>query len=408
MRIKIPYDGAEVELDFPFGADILEAINPPVISDQIVRNKINASFSEFKHSFSGKRVSVIVNDATRRLPTPKILRFLLKMIPASQMEILIATGTHRAPTDHELNIVLGDTRKIFSGRIHIHDCRDESSLVNVGVTFRGTPVILNRKLIEAESIVAINSVEPHFFAGFTGCWKSFVPGLSGFSTTVQNHSLAKDEYAKSLSLEKNPLHQDLMEAADFVKNKPIFSIQLITSREGEIVDIYSGDLKPSFDKACLKAKDIFTVDIKNKYEIIFAVGEPPLDINLYQLQKGQEHGAEAVADGGILVVVGACPEGTGSEYFIKLSEDYPTPALALSDKAMQDNRFGIHKLVKTARRLKKIKIWYITKVDDKTIRKVYYEPKESIQAALNDALETMGRHARVAVLRDACFIVPFI
>jgi lactate racemase len=408
MRIKIPYDGAEVDLEFPSDVTILEGKSPATVSDNTVRSKLLSSFNQYKAAFDGKRVSVVVNDATRRLPTPKILKFLLDLIPAKSIEILIATGTHRVPTDAEMDIILGDTRSIFEGRIFGHDCYDDKSLVNLGVTSRGTPVILNRKLVEAESLICINSVEPHFFAGYTGGRKSFVPGLAGFATTVQNHSHAKHEKAKSLSLDENPLHKDLEESITFIGDIPVFSIQLVTARSGEIVDIFSGDMKTSFEQACIRAKEVFTIDIDNKYEIVFAIGEPPLDINLYQLQKGQEHGAEAVGDGGILIVVGACPEGTGSEYFIKLAEEYPKPDSALSDKAMQDNRFGIHKLVKTARRLQQIKVWYVTKVDDKTIRKVYYEPKESLQAALDDALEIMGRNARVAILRDACFFVPSI
>jgi hypothetical protein len=73
---------------------------------------------------------------------------------------------------------------------------------------------------------------------------------------------------------------------------------------------------------------------------------------------------------------------------------------------MRDNRFGIHKLIKTARRLEKIKIWYVTKLDDNVIRKVYFEPKYSPQEALNDALRYFGGAATIAVLKDACFLVP--
>jgi hypothetical protein len=70
---------------------------------------------------------------------------------------------------------------------------------------------------------------------------------------------------------------------------------------------------------------------------------------------------------------------------MNLADDYPSPESALSEKAMNDNRFGIHKLVKTARRLEKIKIWYVTKLDDKVVAKVYFVPICSPQVALNEA-----------------------
>jgi nickel-dependent lactate racemase len=235
-----------------------------------------------------------------------------------------------------------------------------------------------------------------------------VPGLAGFTTTVLNHSNANAVESCSLNLDSNPVHRDLMEAVGLMTPGPIFSLQLVTSRMGDIVDIFCGGPDDSFHRAVECARKVHTVNIAKKYDIVLAVGEAPLDIDLYQLQKAQEHGAEAVADGGILIVAGACGEGIGSDYFIKLADDYPSPDLALSSKALHDNRFGIHKLVKTARRLVKIKIWYVTKLDDKIIRKVYFEPKKSLQAAINDALELLGRDARVAILKDACFIVPVL
>ncbi len=139
---------------------------------------------------------------------------------------------------------------------------------------------------------------------------------------------------------------------------------------------------------------------------MFAIGEAPLDINLYQLQKAQEHGGEAVADGGSLVVVGACEEGVGSPYFMKLADDYPEHEMALSEMAFNDKRFGIHKLIRTARQLQRIKIWYVTKLDDNQVRKVYFEPKTALETALSDALKCFGGNANVAILMYACYLVP--
>jgi nickel-dependent lactate racemase len=408
MKLQIPYDGKLVEVDFPDDTVIIESKKPEIIYDALVRERILKSFQEYKKLIGDDTVTIIVNDATRRLPTSKILKILWEYLPTKSIEILIATGTHHAPSVGDLDIILGDLRGVFVDKIYSHDCYNYGCLVKLGETSRGTPVTINQKLYEAKNVICINSVEPHFFAGYTGGRKSLIPGLAGFGTIVQNHSNAKSEFAKSLSLDKNPVHLDLEEAVGFIKAKNIFSIQLVTSRSGEIVDIFPGDLQKTFKDACAKAHEVYAVDIERNYDIVFAVGEPPLDISLYQMQKAQEHGAEAVAEGGILAVVGACNEGAGSPYFVKLAEEYPNAEMAMSDKAMSDNRFGIHKLVKSARRLlnQHIKLWYVTKVDDNTVRKVYYEPKRTLNAALTEALDISVRNARVAILKDACFTVP--
>ncbi len=408
MKIEIPYNNDLIDVDFPAGTTVLQGKKTLSIDSEIVRRKISDSLAKYQKVFDRNKISVIINDATRRVPNDKILKIILEFIPIERLEILIATGSHRPPTENDLKFILGDLRSEFDGRIFIHDCHDNQSLIHLGITSRGTPIAINKKLAESEAIICINSVEPHFFAGFTGGRKSFIPGLAGFETIVQNHSLAKYEDAKSLNLETNPVHLDLEEAINPIRNKAILSIQLNVNRQGDIADIYCGDLNDSFKSACKSASQMYSVKILNKYDIVFAIGEPPLDINLYQLQKGQEHGAEAVADDGILIVVGACNEGTGSPYFFESAETYPTPESALTSKALNDSGFGMHKLVKTARRLRKMKIWYVTNLDDNLIRKVYYESKNSLEKALSDALKLKGDSSRIAVLMDACYSVPII
>jgi len=327
-------------------------------------------------------------------------------------------------------------------------------LVSKGVTSYGTPVLLNNKVDDADLIFTINSVEPHFFAGFTGGRKSIVPGLAAFSTvqtnhrlakdekscaldlknnplhkdlhffagftggrksivpglaafsTVQtNHRLAKDEKSCALNLKNNPLHKDLEECLKLINDRPILTIQCVTDREGNIVDL--GNLQESFLKACQCAAKYYTVDVPRKYDIVIANCEPPLDINLYQLQKAQEHGGRMVADGGVLITVGACKEGIGSEYFIRLTEKYPTPDLVL-ERGLDDASYGIHKLIKTARQLKKFKVFYVTALDEAVVKRVYLRPFNKIKEALNTALEEIGKNAEMAFLDDAGYTVPVI
>jgi nickel-dependent lactate racemase len=406
MKIRIPYDEAIVDIDCPPRTVRLEGRTFPALSDDLIRERIASGIVQFPHSARPKKSVIVINDATRRLATSKILSILSETLVLTNEEVLVATGTHRQPSTDELDTIFNETRYLFEGRISLHDCRDMASLDYLGVTSRGTPVWINKRVMAADRIICINSVEPHFFAGFTGGRKSLIPGLAGIETTMANHSHAKDENARSLNLDHNPVHLDLVEAVSFIRNKEIFSIQLVMSREGEIIDLFCGDLAESFAAACDKARDVYSVPIDNKYDIVLAIGEPPLDNNLYQLQKAQEHGAEAVKDGGILIVIGACNEGSGSDFFINLADDYPGPEAALSPKALSDNRFGIHKLVKTARRLQKIKIWYVTKLDDSLVSKVYFIPKSSLQKALDEALAEKGKKATIAILGDACFIVP--
>jgi len=395
-----------LEVNFPDNTAVYNFSKFPAIDDKDIFDEIKRGFENFCKSHGSKKITIVVNDATRDIPNWKILSIIFELLGEIDFQILIAAGTHNAPSENELETIFDGNYEQIKDKVFVHACYDGDNLKYLGKTSRETPVYINKIFAGSDAVICINSVEPHFFAGFTGGRKSLIPGLAGFDTVAANHNLAKSPDARSLNIQNNPINEDLQEAVGLINGIPIYSIQLVLSRQRDIVGLYPGDLSASFQNACEKAKEIYSVGIEKSYDIVFAIGQPPLDINLYQLQKAQEHGGEAVTDGGILVVVGACSEGVGSPYFMKLADEYPKPEMALSETALNDKRFGIHKLIRTARQLRRIKIWYVTKLDDNQIRKVYFEPKIALETALNDALKCFGGNANVAIVMDACFLVP--
>jgi len=408
MIIDIPYDNGILKCDFPSQTKIIEAQSREAIGEIEIRERFFGSFNRFRVENKSEKFLVVVNDATRRVPNEKIIELILESVEPGQLEFIVATGSHKAPSEDELKKILGKYYRIFSEHVSIHDCNDGEALQFAGTTSRGTPVIVSKRVLDATAIICINSVEPHFFAGFTGGRKSIIPGLAGLQTIVKNHSLAKSGDAESMKLELNPVHMDLLDAIKLVNKSEIFSVQMLVSKQNQIIDIECGQLEKSFENICNIARFFYGAVIDEHFDVVFAIAEEPLDINLYQLQKAQEHGAKAVRDGGILVVVGACNEGVGSSFFLKLAEEYPLPEAALSDRALTDERFGIHKLVRTARMLERIRIRYVTKVDDNLVRKVYFEPQASIGEAIREARNILGDACKVAVLMDACYTVPIL
>ena len=65
-------------------------------------------------------------------------------------------------------------------------------MVFVGTTRSGTAVRFNRRVMDARNLIVIGTVEPHYFAGFTGGRKSFLPGCAAYETVESNHRFALD------------------------------------------------------------------------------------------------------------------------------------------------------------------------------------------------------------------------
>jgi lactate racemase len=405
MQIGLPYGGRIKRFDIANLLGRYRCEFPAPLSTEKLESQINEGLQDFYYLLKGRRVLTIVNDFYRRTPNDRLLQLIWEHIKDGV--VAVAAGSHRKPNQKELAEIFGYWLIQIKNKIIYHDCYDQSAMVDYGRTSRGTPVKLNKVIDQAEVIVTINSVEPHFFAGFTGGRKSIIPGLASFETIQANHKYAKDINATTLKLDDNPLHLDLEEAVDLLKDKLLLTIQCITDREASIVDVYSGELRSAFRKACKTAYKLCTIEVPQKYDIVIANCEPPLDINLYQLQKAQEHGGLLVKEGGILIVMGACPEGTGSDYFMKSAEKYPTPQMAL-DSADTDDSFGMHKLIKTARQLQHFQIFYVTALDVDIVNKVYFRAFNDIEAALAEAFRIKGERAEVAILEDAGYSVPIM
>lgn len=220
----------------------------------------------------------------------------------------------------------------------MHDNRQESSLRPLGKTSRGTPLFFSRLAFEADGIIVIGSVEPHYFAGYTGGRKFLLPGLAGLESTVMNHSLAADERSRILALGGNPVHEDMMEALEvFGRFDDIFSIQLVVNAEHEISYASSGHIVRSFEGAIKHAKEIYVPTVAERADIVISVAKPPLDIDLYQSQKAVDNVKLAVKQDGVIILVSPCRDGIGDRGFYDLLASGPEMKRGV-------HKFGITKL----------------------------------------------------------------
>ncbi|MBO7409392.1 MAG: DUF2088 domain-containing protein, partial [Candidatus Methanomethylophilaceae archaeon] len=182
--------------------------------DEIINASIDAPIggeSLEKFLEGGKDIVFIVNDGTRPTPTAKVLDALSKRMDLRKARYLIATGTHRDMTEEEYNNVFGSHYQELKDRIVVHDAK-KSECVYLGDAKSGTPMEVNKVAVDADRMVIITSVEPHYFAGYTGGRKSFLHGVASFRTVEANHKLAMSKAAQSLALEGNPVHEDMMDA----------------------------------------------------------------------------------------------------------------------------------------------------------------------------------------------------
>jgi lactate racemase len=414
MRIGIPYLDRELELEVPDGnllalAEPNETEGRSLSPEELVGNAVGSPLdcpplSEFLAA--SERLLVIVNDGTRPTPTATILDAVGDELEAASARFIVATGAHRAPTEEEYRQILGPHYERFRKRIEAHDARDKASLVDLGRTRNGTPILLNRALLEADRVVVIGSVEPHYFAGYTGGRKAFLPGVAGIETIEANHRLALDPRARSLALDDNPVSQDMDDALALLPAR-VFSIMTVLDKEQGLAACFAGDIRSSFAAAVKKANSIFAVRLPSRADIVVSVARHPMDIDLYQSQKAIDNGALALADGGILILVASCRDGVGDKAYLELLGSCASPVEAKS-KIAAGYRLGYHKAAKMAQVSARASIHAISELDEATLRKAFIAKRDTLQLAFDEALAEKGPKATVAILLDGTMTVPLI
>jgi nickel-dependent lactate racemase len=414
VEIQIPYgknDNLNVTLP---DNNILSVVHPNKVAEQnetelllrAIEHPIKSkSFTDFIND--AKDVLFIVNDGTRPTPTAKVLEMIYEKLKNKNVKFIIATGVHRAPTQEEFDFIFGKYYEVFNDRIFVHDSKKEEDMVHIGTSKNGTEMYVNRLGMEAHKIVIIGSVEPHYFGGYTGGRKSFLPGIASRKTIAQNHKHALKLEAHALALDGNPVHEDMIDALKIIADKEIFSIQTVLDGERKLCGVTSGHIHESFYAAIDKAKEVFCVNIPEKADIVVSVAPYPMDVDLYQSQKALDNGKLALKQNGILIMVSKCRTGIGEPTFFELLSSSDSPQKVL-ETIKQGYKLGYHKAAKMAEIGTWAQTWGVTDLEDKDMNAIFIKPFHDLQEAMDKALEEKGRNAKVLFLMDGSITVPMV
>jgi nickel-dependent lactate racemase len=169
---------------------------PPLLSEQEVRDWFSREIPLC--DFQGKRVLVIVPDATRTAPLPQLFDALWSQLAgvAERIQVLIALGTHPPLNQTQIARLLGlegsSHDRYANLEVFNHDWNCDSALCTLGSLSASetreisqgrlsldVPVRINSRIRDCDVVLVLGPVFPHEVAGFSGGNKYFFPGISG-------------------------------------------------------------------------------------------------------------------------------------------------------------------------------------------------------------------------------------
>jgi nickel-dependent lactate racemase len=412
-RLEVPYGDKilQIEIDDKYLLDIISMHGSPsgnadkILTDAIKNPLEGKSLIDFiGHAGS---VNIIVNDAARATRTGLVLSAIHRFIEGRDINFLVATGAHRAPSRQELMKIFGNQYDAYKEKITIHEARDDSQLDHIGKTRYGNDIWLNRLIARTNKTLIIGSIEPHYFAGYTGDRKALLPGVAGYRTIEKNHKLALHANAKPLKLDGNPIHEEMLDCTAAVGAERLYSIQMVLDRKQNVHLAYTGPIVRTLEIATNAIRRLFVAKIGTRAEIVVTVAQYPFDIDLYQTLKAIEHGRQALAPGGILIVVSPCPRGLGPKSFARLFETVDSIDAA-AHQAKSNYRLGDHNAHNLMTLRNQGDIWAVTEIDESTLRTAKISKFQTLQIALDQAIRQKARERSVLFLLNGSMTVPEI
>lgn len=328
MRISLPqllwYGNSTLEIDLPDNWDVELCPMKGMDQQPITVEQMEAAIQQpigspsIRDLARGKKSAVIIfDDMTRPTRTfeiaPVVVRELLAGgITEENITFVCALGTHGALTMNEFRKKLG-TEIVENFRVFNHNIYE--NCVEVGVTSRGTKLLINKEVAEADLKIGIGAVTAHAQVGFCGGGKIILPGVSHIDSIAHYHLDVEAMAPETTGLgnfDHNILRFEIEEAAKL--SGLDFLINVIVNGRGATTSVFAGDFAEVHAQATELAKDHYDTHPKPKDKDL-AISNAFVKAN--EMTIGMLLGIFALKDfSGTVVIIANSPEGQVVHYLL--------------------------------------------------------------------------------------------
>ncbi len=314
MEVELPAENVIYDVK---GNSAEEIIDIPAAVRETLRNPIG-TLPLAQVVSSGDKVVITVGDITRAwIKHDQFLPVVLDELNFAGVEdanisIVVTLGAHRPHTAAEDIVVCGE-EVCHRVKVYQHNSLDKENLVKIGETSRGVPIVVNRRVAEADKVILTSGIVYHLMAGFGGGRKAVMPGISAYESIQGNHTFAlHKEIGKGLNvnsvsgkLNGNEMHEDMTEHAAALN--PAFLLNAVYNPQGKFTKFFAGHWYKAWEAGCKEVERIYGIPIQQQADLVLAsAGGYPRDINLYQGSKTIDNAAMATKPGGVAICFLEC------------------------------------------------------------------------------------------------------
>lgn len=343
MTHFLRYGDGDIEIGLPDGRTDMISVSATAVAEEsaLVRDAIRNSTLPLRR-FLGQSpsVAIVVSDHTRNTGSRIYMPILLDIAksPGRKVTVLVACGLHRPSSKLEITGILGCDP---GEGVVVMNHDPDTFLEDFG---EGS---FCRSVVQAERVVVTGSVTFHPMAGYSGGWKSILPGLASRACIIENHGLyfSGAEEAHGIgpaSVTDNPILADIRQRTHAFASKT-WCLNVVQDESKAIVHASAGQVDQTWESCADYLGRHYSPRIERRYPFVVASsGGYPSDFSFYQSMKTLTNASRACAKGGLICLVMECRNGWEldgklqslaglelEEIALRLKEDFSMGGLAI-------------------------------------------------------------------------------
>lgn len=268
----------------------------------------------------GKRIIVIIPDATRTAPIAMMFRIFGELLGdrVEALDYLIALGTHQPMSEEMITELVGvgpveRATKYPRSKVFNHYWNDPETFVELGripeeeivsisdgLLKESVRVIVNRLIFDYDQIIICGPTFPHEVVGFSGGNKYFFPGISGADVINFSHWLGALITSYSLIGQKHTPVRRVIDRAAAMIDRPKLCFSMVVKGES-LAGLYIGSPEEAWEAASDLSAQLHIVWVDRPYKRVLSV-MPKLYDDIWTGAKGMYKLEPAIADGGEVVI----------------------------------------------------------------------------------------------------------
>ena len=310
LRTGIWHNDRQIELAFPASWDVQTfwPATPEALTEDEIRQRIESPIGQppVRELAQGKkRPCIVTDDLSRPTPVCRVMPFILEQfaeagVSRADIRIVVGTGTHGHQDPHSIASKLG--KEAVQCQIMIHD--DLKNTKRIGKTSFGTPVFVNRDVLDCDLIIGVGGVYPQHTTGFGGGGKLALGILGRRSITGLHytHLAVGGKYEID-----NDFRRDVTEMARMIGLDTMYTLHI--NAHLEMVNLMCGDHYSYYPEAAAFSHDRFLAPVADDADVVIA-NAYPLDISFTFMRKAYKP-LVAAPRSAMKIVIASAYEGVG-------------------------------------------------------------------------------------------------